>query len=144
MKMASYACNLNLIKVIMLCCDCCRSITWYATYRCYTVEHTCTTEAPQPPACYQCYMQPQIATISTLYEVQQHSIDATLPSITHNSAQLLTVVHPTSAAALQRLGCLNKSELGAMCPVTVSQTPGRCDRRAAAVGLIGMHGCGQL
>ena len=107
MNMASYACNLNLIKVIMLCCNCCRSTPCYATYRCYTVKHTYTTEAPQPLACYQRHMQPQIATISTLHEVLRHSIGAVLLCITHNSAKLLMVVHPASAAALQPLGCVN-------------------------------------
>ena len=110
MDMARYARNLNLIKVIMLCCDCCCITTCYATYRCYTVKHTCTTEAPQPPACYQCHIQPHAITncnIATLHEVPQHSIDATLPYITHNTAQLLTVAHPASAAVLQRLGCVN-------------------------------------
>ena len=101
MNMASCACNMNLIKVIMLCCDCCRSTHRSATYRCYTVKHTCTTEAPQPPACYQYYMQPHAtpnSSIATLHEMPQHSIGAILLYITHNSlptclmaAQLLTV-----------------------------------------------------
>ena len=108
--MASCACNLNLIKMIMLCCNCCRSTPCYATYHCYTVEHTYTTEAPQPQACYQCYMQPYAipnCNIATLHEVPQHSIGASLLYITHNSAQLLMVVHPASAAALQWLGYVN-------------------------------------
>ena len=114
MNMTSYACNLNLIKVIMLCCDCYHSTSCYATHRFYTVKHTCTTEAPQPPACYQCHIQPHAITycnIVTLYEAPQHSIDTKLPYITHNSAHLLTVVHPASAAVLQRLRCVNTSAL---------------------------------
>ena len=107
MNMASHACNLNLIKVIMLCCNCCCSTFCYATYRCYTVQHTCSTEAPQPPVRYQCYMLPQIATIATLHEVPRYSIGTTLPYSTQNSAQFLMVVHPASAAALQWLGRVN-------------------------------------
>ena len=42
----------------------------------------------------------------------QHSIGATLTHISHKSAQLLKVVHPASAAALQQLGCVNKSGAG--------------------------------
>ena len=117
MNMASYACNLNLIKVIMLCCDCCRNTPSYATYRHYTIKYTCTTEASQPPACYQCHMQPHATPnckVATLHEVPRHSICATLPYIMHRSpstcwmvAQLLMVMHPASTTALQRLGCVN-------------------------------------
>ena len=113
--MASRECNLYLIKVIMLCCDCCHTTHCYAPYRCYTVEHTCTTEAPQPPACHPCYMRPHATpncNPAILHEVPQHSIGATLTHITQKSAQLLKVVHPASAAALQQLGCVNKSDAG--------------------------------
>ena len=99
---------------MMLCCECCRSTHCYAPYWCFTVKHTCTTKAPQPPACYPCDMRPPATpncNPAILHEVPQRSIGATLIHITHNSAQLLKVVHPASAAALQQVGCVNKSDL---------------------------------
>ena len=55
--MANQACKLDLIKVIMLCCGCYRHISHYATHPATQTNTICNSEALQPLACYQCYMQ---------------------------------------------------------------------------------------
>ena len=117
MNMASCACRLNLIKVIMLCCGNYHCTSHYAPHRCNTVEHYVHQRVPTAsnmlPVLHTTHATPNY-NISALHAVPWHCVGATLLCIVHDSpstclmvAQLLTVVHPASRAMLQRLGCVS-------------------------------------
>ena len=128
MNMANCACKLNLIKVITLCCGCYRCTSHYITHRCSADKQYMQCRGPTAcgmlpvlhanpcyPKLWHCNIACSATTLQrcniTLHQawqpfhvyIQIHC----KPNDCTVALAATTVVNPTSAAALQQLGCVN-------------------------------------